>query len=334
MKEQSSRRYRVLITSTSFGKTDPSLFERLKQYGCEIIENPFNRPLKEQELLSLLENVDGVIAGLDEYTEKVIVNAKRLKVISRYGVGLDNVDMDAAKANGVRVTTVPGTNAEAVADLTIGLMINIARKISRADRSLKEGKWEKIFGHSVFGKTLGIIGYGRIGLAVRDRVTGFKMRVLVHDPDKESDLNERGDIEYKGLQELLRESDFITLHATLSEESNLMIGYNELSLMKPTAYLINTARGGLINERDLYRALEEGLIAGAALDCYLDEPPIENPLLSLQNIITTPHIGSYSYESVLEMGLCSVDNLVKAAGYLSSRHAQDGPAQVNILSSG
>lgn len=312
MKEKSNRKYRVLITSTSFGKTNPLPFDKLKQYGCEIIENPYKRPLKEKELLSLLENVDGVIAGLDEYTEKVIANTKRLKVISRYGVGLDNVDMDAARANGVIVTTVPGTNAEAVADLTIGLMINIARKISLADRSLKQGKWEKIFGHSVYGKTLGIIGYGRIGKAVRDRATGFQMRVLVHDPVKESEISETKGIEYKEIEDLLKEGDFITLHATLSEESNMMIGYNELSLMKPTAYLINTARGGLIDEKDLCRALEEGLIAGAALDCYLDEPPIENPLLSLQNIITTPHIGSYSYESVLEMGLCSVDNLIKA----------------------
>lgn len=312
MKEKSNRKYRVLITSTSFGKTNPLPFDKLKQYGCEIIENPYKRPLKEKELLSLLENVDGVIAGLDEYTEKVIANTKRLKVISRYGVGLDNVDMDAARANGVIVTTVPGTNAEAVADLTIGLMINIARKISLADRSLKQGKWEKIFGHSVYGKTLGIIGYGRIGKAVRDRATGFQMRVLVHDPVKESEISETKGIEYKEIEDLLKEGDFITLHATLSEESNMMIGYNELSLMKPTAYLINTARGGLIDEKDLCRALEEGLIAGAALDCYLDEPPIENPLLFLQNIITTPHIGSYSYESVLEMGLCSVDNLIKA----------------------
>jgi D-3-phosphoglycerate dehydrogenase len=312
MKKQSKDKYRVLITSTSFGRTDPLPLEKLKQYGCEILENPLKRPLKEAELLPLLEDVDGVIAGLDEYTEKVIRTANRLKVISRYGVGLDNVDMDAARANGIRVTTVPGINAEAVADLTIGLMINIARKITQADRSLKKGHWEKIFGHSVFGKTLGIIGYGRIGQAVRDRVRGFQMTILVHDPDKEKELNEMDGVEYRPLEGLLRESDFISMHANLSEESRFMIGYDELSIMKPDSYLINTARGGLINEDDLYRALEEGLIAGAALDCYLNEPPTESPLLSLDNVLTTPHIGSYSYESVLEMGLCSVDNLINA----------------------
>lgn len=312
MKEQAGKKYRVLITSTSFGKTDPLPFDKLKEFGCEIIENPYSRPLKEQELLTLLENVDGVIAGLDEYTEKVIMHSKRLKVISRYGVGLDNVDMDAAESRGIIVTAVPGTNSEAVADLTIGLMISIARKITKADRSLKEGKWEKIFGNSVYGKTLGIIGYGRIGKAVRERVSGFRMRVLVYDPDKEAALNGAEDIEYKPLPELLKESDFITLHASLSHDSHLMIGYREFSLMKPTAYFINTARGGLIDEKDLYRALDEGVLAGAALDCYLDEPPFESPLLSLPNIITTPHIGSYTYESVLEMGLRSVENLIKA----------------------
>lgn len=312
MIERAGKKYRVLITSTSFGKTDPSPLDKLKQYGCEIIENPYSRPLKEQELLSLLENVDGVIAGLDEYTEKVIMHSKRLKVISRYGVGLDNVDMDAAESRGIIVTTVPGTNSEAVADLTIGLMINIARKITKADLSLKKGKWEKIFGNSVYGKILGIIGYGRIGQAVRERVSGFKMRVLVYDPDKEAVLNGAKDIEYKPLPELLQESDFITLHASLSHDSHLMIGYKEFSLMKSTAYFINTARGGLVDEKDLYRALKEGVFAGAALDCYLNEPPLKSPLLSLPNIITTPHIGSYTYESVLEMGLCSVDNLIKA----------------------
>lgn len=304
-------RYRVLVTSTSFGKADPLPLQRLKECGCEVIENPHGRPLKEDELIPLLTDVDGVIAGLDEYTEKVIKSSSRLKVISRYGVGVDKVDLKAAEARGVKVTTTPGVNTQAVAELTMALMLAVARKVPKADASAKGGKWEKIFGHSLYQKKLGLVGLGQISRAVTKRAKGFDMEISVFTRYPDSSFAEAMGVRYAGFDELLEQSDFLSLHCAVTEDRTGMIGYEQLKSMKPTAYLINTARGALINEDGLYRALKEGVIAGAAVDTYVNEPPKGSPLLTLENVVTTPHIGSYTYESVLEMGLTSVENLMK-----------------------
>jgi D-3-phosphoglycerate dehydrogenase len=305
-------KYRVLVTSTSFGKADPQPLDRLKEYGCEVVENPYGRPLKEDELIPLLADVDGVIAGLDDYTEKAVTSSERLKVISRYGVGVDKVDLKAAEAHGVKVTTTPGANTQAVADLAMALMLAVARKIPKADSSAKGGKWEKIFGHSLYQKKLGMVGLGLISRAVAKRARGFDMEVsiLTRYPDKQ--FAEALGVRYADFDEILEGSDFLSLHCAVTPERTEMIGYDQMKRMKPTAYVINTARGALINEDGLYRALNEGVIAGAALDTYVHEPPKGSPLLTLENIVTTPHIGSYTYETVLEMGLTSVENLIRS----------------------
>jgi D-3-phosphoglycerate dehydrogenase len=305
-------KYRILITSTSFGKTDPLPLQNLQAHGCEVIENPYGRPLKEDELISLLADVDGVIAGLDEFTQKAIQSAKRLKVISRYGVGMDNIDLEAARAKKIRVTSTPGANTQAVADLTIALMLAVARKITRADISTRQGKWERFYGHSLYRKTLGILGLGRVGQAVFRRSAGFEMKALAYDPWQKELIEKTDGIKYADLQDLLSYSDFVTLHLALSEKTHHLIGEKELSLMRPTAYLINTARGSLINEEALYQALKNKVIAGAALDTFTDEPPRASPLLTLENVVVTPHIGSYTYEATLEMGLAAVENLISS----------------------
>ncbi len=304
-------KYRILVTSTSFSKVDPLPMERLKEYGCEVSENPFKRPLKEKELHPLLEGMDGVIAGLDEFTRAAITGRKRLKVISRYGVGMDNVDLEAARELGIKVVNTPEVNTQAVADLTFGLMLGLSRMIPKADQSTKSGQWGRYIGRGVYQKTLGIIGLGRIGKAVAERARGFAMNVLAHDVKEDEIYARSAGIEYCSLDALFSRADFISLHCDLNPGSKGIIGAREFGLMKRTAYLINTARGGLIEEEALYAALKDGRIAGAGLDAYLHEPPKESPLLSLDNIITTPHIGSYTHEALLEMGLIAVDNLIR-----------------------
>lgn len=305
-------KYRILVTSTSFGKADPLPLQRLKEYGCDVIENPHGRPLKEEELITLLADVDGVIAGLDEYSEKVMKSSNRLRVISRYGVGVDKVDLDAAAAQGITVTTTPGVNTQAVADLTMALMLAVARKVPEAHASIRQGKWEKIFGHSLYRKTLGIVGLGQISRAVVKRAGGFDMEILIFTRYPDASFAEAAGVRYAGFDAILEQSDFLSLHCAVTSDRAGMIGLQQLKKMKPTAYLINTARGALINQEDLYQALKEGIIAGAALDTYVHEPPKDSPLLTLENIVTTPHIGSYTYETVLEMGLTSVENLLEA----------------------
>jgi len=304
-------KYKVLVTPTSFNKVDPLPRERLVQYGCEILDNPFNRPLKEDELIPLLEDVDGVIAGLDEYTRKAIFSSKRLKVISRYGVGLDNIDLGAARGRGITIINTPEVNTQAVADLTFGLILAICRKIPKAHFSTQKGNWGRLIGRGVYNKSIGIIGLGRIGKAVAERAKGFSMEILAYDVKKELISSEELGIHFLPLDELLFKGDFITLHCDLNPGSKGIIGARELALMKKTAYLINTARGGLIDENALFEALRNGIIAGAALDAFRDEPPVNSPLLTLDNILTTPHIGSYTHEALLEMGLIAVDNLIR-----------------------
>jgi lactate dehydrogenase-like 2-hydroxyacid dehydrogenase len=256
------KKYRVLITSTSFNKVDPLPRERLIQYGFEIVENPFNRPLKEDDLIPLLGDVDGVIAGLDEYSRKAILSSKRLKVISRYGVGIDNIDLEAAKERGICVVNTPEVNTQAVADLTFGLMVAVCRKITQAHVSTQKGSWGRLIGRGVYKKSIGIIGLGRIGKAVAERAKGFSMEILAHDVKKDEIFSQSLGIRFLPLVELLGKADFITLHCDLNPGSKGIIGAKELALMKRTAYLINTARGGLIDETALFEALRDKKIAG------------------------------------------------------------------------
>jgi D-3-phosphoglycerate dehydrogenase len=303
--------YRVLITSTSFNKVDPLPRERLIRYGCEIVENPFNRPLKEADLIPLLADVDGVIAGLDDYSRKAIFSSTKLKVISRYGVGIDNIDLEAAKERGIFVVNTPEVNTQAVADLTFGLMLAVCRKIVHAHFTTQKGSWGRLIGRGVYRKSIGIIGLGRIGKAVAERARGFSMEILAHDVKRDELFSQSLGIHFLPLDELLAKADFITLHCDLNPGSKGIIGARELALMKKTAYLVNTARGGLIDENALFEALRDKRIAGAALDAFQSEPPVGSPLLTVDNILTTPHIGSYTHEALLEMGLIAVENLIQ-----------------------
>jgi D-3-phosphoglycerate dehydrogenase len=311
-------KYKILITSTSFFKAGPVPLQQLKEFNCEIIENPYGRPLKEDELIPLLVDVDGVIAGLDEFGEKVLKSSNRLKVISRYGVGIDNIDMEAAKRLGIFVINTPDVNTQAVADLTFGLILSVSRKIPQSHQSTRKGRWERFIGREVYGKRLGIIGLGRIGKAVANRAKGFGMEIIAYDVQRDESFAETLEIKFLPLDDLLMEADFVTLHCGLNPQTKGLIGPRELGLMKETAYLINTARGELVNERALYEALKEGKIAGAGLDVYEQEPPLESPLLSLENAVTTGHIAAYTDEAIKEMALASVKNLLSALEALKS----------------
>ncbi len=311
-------KYKILITSTSFFKAGPIPLQQLKEFHCGIIENPYGRPLKEDELIPLLVDVDGVIAGLDEFGEKVLKSSNRLKVISRYGVGIDNIDMEAAKRLGIFVINTPDVNTQAVADLTFGLILSVSRKIPQSHQSTKEGRWERLIGRGVYKKSLGIIGLGRIGKAVAKRAKGFEMEIIAYDVLRDESFAETLGIKFLPIDDLLREADFVTLHCGLNPQTKGLIGPRELGLMKETAYLINTARGELVDERALYEALKEGRIAGAGLDVYEKEPPLGNSLLSLENVVTTGHIAAYTDEAIKEMALASVKNLLSALEALKS----------------
>lgn len=284
---------KVLVTNASFAKYSVESERTLESHGLGIVR-PKQPVASGDELLDYLDDVVAIITGLEPITHKVINSAARLKVIVKHGIGVDNIDLDAAKEKGVAVLNSPGTNREAVADLVFGLMLSLARQIPKSDAQVRAGKWPKVFGQSVWGKTLGIIGLGVIGKSVVQRAKGFNMKVLAFDKFWNKEYASANGIIYAEVEDILKESDFISLHVPLMEETKNLIGADQLNMMKATAYLINAARGGVVDEKALYKALSEGRIAGAGLDVFSEEPPSGSPLLELENVIVTPHMGGFT----------------------------------------
>jgi len=280
--------------------------------GVEVIKADMKGEMTEERLMDWLKDIDGAIVGVVPMTARVMESSPRLKVVSMHGVGVDHIDLQAASRLGIVIANCPGTNDQAVADLAIGLMIAIARNIPPADRALRGQQWGRYSGSELWGKTLGLIGYGRIGRGVAKRALGFDMQVLVYDPYIQADQIGLPDVRLTAsLQEVIQSADFLSLHAALTEETRAMIGEPELAAMKPTAYLINTARGGLLDETALHKALQEKWIAGAALDVFVEEPPLGSPLLGLENIVVTPHVGAHTQEAIERMGIMAAQNVIQ-----------------------
>ena len=300
---------KVKSTSLDFGKMDRGPVDLLIANGCEF-ESVQIDANSEQQGIEASRDADVLVVGLQKITEKVLDAAKRLRVIGRCGVGLDNIDLKAAGARGIPVVYTPGVNAQAVADLALGLMLALARKIPQADRMTKSAEWKRIMGNDVWGKTLGICGLGQIGFNVAKRARGFDMNVIAYDLLENPCLAQEHGIRYKSNAEILGESDFITLHLPLTPQTRGFIGIDDLRVMKKTAILVNTSRGGIVDEKALYAALKEGEIAGAALDVFEHEPPGKTPLVELDNFIGTPHIGGITAEALGQIGMTVARDIV------------------------
>lgn len=310
--ERRSPLVKVLVTPTSFTKdARTKATEMLEQFADEIIYSPYTRPLTATEIIPLLDGVDGYIAGLDDITAAVIEKAPAsLKVISRYGAGYDRVDLDAAAQKGITVTNSPGVNSQAVADLTFGLMLAVARNIPALDRKVRNNEWPRFTGMELYQKTLGIIGLGEIGKNVAARAKGFAMNVIAYDPYIDPSYLAGNGIKGVPYDELIAGSDVITLHIPLNTHTKNMIDAASIAGMKPGTILINTARGGLIDEQAAYHALKTGKLGGLGLDAFASEPPRDSPLFELENVVATPHTGAHTTEAVTKMGLLSVQNLI------------------------
>ena len=255
------------------------------------------------------------ILGTDRWTAAMFARASRLRLVALTSVGFDMVDVAAATARGIVVTNTPDVLTETVADLTFALILAVARRVGETERWFRAGRWQtpgvSPMGRDVHHATLGILGLGRIGAAVAERARGFRMRVLYADSVRREALEKECGYRFVGLDSLLRESDFVTLHVPLLPETTRMIGAAQLALMKPTAYLINAARGAVVDERALIAALQKGQIAGAGLDVYEMEPPEpSNPLLTMENVVTLPHIGSATDATRQAMVDLAIDNLL------------------------
>jgi D-3-phosphoglycerate dehydrogenase / 2-oxoglutarate reductase len=256
--------------------------------------------------------VEAALVGNDAVTERVIAAAPRLKVISKHGVGVDNVDVPAATRAGVIVTNTPGANQVAVAELAVALIMALTRKLAYHDTVVKSGGWSRIIGTELEGKTVGLVGLGRIGKEVVLRLKGFQVKFLAHDVYQDHAFAAENGVRFVALDELLAQSDVVSLHAVLTADTQSLIGEKELARMKPGAFLVNTARGGLVDEQALARALTENRLAGAGLDVFADEPPKNSPLLPLgDKVLLAPHLGAQTTETVLRMGRMAAENVVQ-----------------------
>jgi D-3-phosphoglycerate dehydrogenase / 2-oxoglutarate reductase len=303
---------KILVTTRSFRKIDGRHKDILREAGYDLIDSPYDRPLTGLELGQLLADsaIVGAILGVDDVTGEALQAASdSLRVISRYGVGVDRVDLLAATGRGIVVTITPGANAVAVAELTLAMVLALARNLTQQDRLARSDDWRVLSGAEITDSTLGLIGLGRIGIEVARRAAGMGMRLIYHDPvPPPPDVAEELKLAYVPLDDLLADSDFVSLHLPLLPETRHLIDRAALERMKPTAYLINTARGGLVDEAALHDALAAGHLAGAAADVFAQEPPQGNPLLKLDNFIATSHIGSATRQTTLRMGLMAAEN--------------------------
>ncbi len=299
-------RQKILISTSSFGVDGNDSLRRLAEAGFEIILNPHRRRLNETEAMELLDNnVIAMIAGVEPLTRKVLTNAKQLKVLSRCGTGMDNVDIDAANELGILLKNTPDAPARAVAELTLGMILAVLRRIAEADRGIRAAKWAPLMGRLLSEQTVGLIGYGRVGRRVAQLVRAFGARVIVYDsqqqPAEES-------IELLSLDDVIRQADVLSLHVPYSKELHYILNRERLGAMKQGAVLINAARGGLIDENALLEALQSGRLAGAALDCFETEP-YDGPLIGLSQVVLTAHMGSYANEARALMEREAADNL-------------------------
>ena len=307
-------KYRILTSiPEAFAPYCIPMFDTLEEGGCEVVKTWFSEGLPPEEFLKIAPTFDGAIVGLDRITRDVMsAGLPRFKVVSKFGVGVDAFDIKSANELGFVLCNVPGANSEAVADFALMFMLSLGRQLGVSERELKANGYAAQVGVQFGGKTLGIIGLGNIGTRVALRARyGFNMRIIANDLVERPDFAISHHIEYLPKDEIYRQADFISIHTPLTTQTRNMITKRELSMMKKTAYLINTARGGIINEDDLYDALVNKTIAGSASDVWVTEPPTGHKLLTLENFSGTTHTAGSTPEALTKIGLTAAHNVLR-----------------------
>lgn len=304
-------KYKVLVTATNYSVLCAEAKRMLEEAGCEIVENRLGRPHTFEELIPLVGDIDGVVAGVDTWDEAVFKLAPKLKAIARFGVGVDNIDLEKAKEHGIRVTNVPAGNANAVAELTVGLILSAMRKIPMLHQSARRGYWDRTVGEELAGKTVGLLGFGNIAQMVARKLRGFDVKLIAFDKYPNLLKAEELQVEMAGPDEVLGRSDVVSMHLPSLKETHHMMNDEAFAKMKPGSFFVNTARGALVDEKALYRALKENKIAGAAIDVYEQEPAAaDNPLFQLDNLITTPHTAAETVETYRRVSLVTAKALL------------------------
>jgi D-3-phosphoglycerate dehydrogenase len=302
---------KVLVTTVPFGDRNKLPLELMEGAGLECVVNPLNRKVTSEELADMIEDFDILIAGTEIIDIKVFDRAKRLKLISRVGIGLDGIDLLEAKKRGIQVSYTPDAPAPAVAELTIGLMISLLRNVHVANAQMHNGVWHRHFGRRIPEVTIGIIGAGRIGGRVLRRLAAFgSPRILVNDIKPSKNIADKLKLEWVGKEQIFQEADVISIHVPLTRATKNMVSYSELKKMKKDAVIINASRGGIINENDLATVLGEGHLSGAAIDVF-EEEPYAGPLCQIERCLLTCHMGSMSLDCRTQMEIEATEEVVR-----------------------
>jgi phosphoglycerate dehydrogenase-like enzyme len=300
------------ITSTSFSKNKYLINEVKKIRGIDFRFNKTGNKLNKNNLINFLKNSDYAIVGLEKINSDILKYCPKLKIISKYGVGMDNIDFKSANAHKVKIVHSKGTNKRSVAELTLALSISLFRNITSNSEDLKNGIWKINIGSEISGKTIGIIGLGNVGTDLVRLLKPFKCKILVNDIINIKKKCKKLKLKFSTKKEIFKVADLITIHTPLTNLTKNLVNKSHLKLMKKSSFIINTSRGGIVNEQDLYNYLQNKKIMGAALDVYQNEPCYKKKLIRLKNIICTSHIGGSTEEAIKNMGLAAIKNLKNA----------------------
>jgi len=302
---------KVLVTPRSFAQYSQAPYEKLAAAGIEVLKNPTGGVMSKDEILAHIKDVDGVILGVDPMDADVL-SAGQLKVVSKYGVGTDNVDLPYCKKHNIKVTITQNANSAAVADYAFALILAVARRMVEIDRGCRNGDWGKKIAADVYGKKIGVAGLGAIGRGVVARAKGFNMKICGYDIYRDEAYLTENNITFMTVQEMLKTCDFISLHMPLTDDTRYIINAESLKTAKSNLIIVNTARGGIINEDDLYQALKNNIIYGAGIDVFEEEPATNSKLMELDNVIVGSHCAASTMGAVDVMSNMAVDNIIQA----------------------
>lgn len=295
---------KVLVTATNYSDFCMDAKRFLEAAGVEVIENPHDRPFTQEELLEIIGGIDGVVVGVDSWNDAVFDHAPRLKALARFGVGVDNIDLEAAKRHGIVVSNARGLNSNSVAELAAGLILSCLRNIPNFNASTRAGKWDRFMGHDLYGMTVGLLGFGDIAQKLAKKLGGFEVNLIAYDLYPNTEKAKELGVTFCSMDEVLSRSDIVSLHLPSLEETRHIMDDEAFDKMKPGACFVNTARGMLVDETALFRALQSGRLFAAASDVYEQEPvSTENPLFTLENFFATPHRAADTYATYRQVGM-------------------------------
>lgn len=303
---------KVLVTATNYSKYCQAGKKLLEDAGCEIIENPHGRPYTFEELREIVSDIDGVVAGVDTWNEDVFQLAHELKVIARFGVGVDNIDLNAAKGHGIIVCNSPGINSSAVAEQAVALLLSLIRKVPQMNSAVRNGEWPRPMFHELKSRTIGFLGFGAIARNAAQRLRGFGAQMIAYDKFPDQNAADSLGVRLVSQDEVLESADIISIHLPATDETKHLISKETIRMMKDGVYIINTARGSIVKETDMAEALESGKVAGFGTDVFEHEPiDLSGPLFRFENYIATPHVSAETYEN------CETTSVVTAKAILS-----------------